>query len=127
MSRSRLRNALTVMLLALSSGTASAESGPNGVFIGGNSASAPDANKTCVQVQVKGQKPSGYNCLNQELQQQALGANPPTPQIPSGASSPSNAIGTFNEQSLREQYGQNFGKSVIPYRPPPPVFNNPLH
>jgi hypothetical protein len=81
---------------------------------------------TCVQVQVAGQKPSPFNCLNQELQQQVQNVAPSTPSVPLGASSPSNAAGTFNQTGVAQQYGQNFGKSVIPYRPPPPVFSNPL-
>jgi hypothetical protein len=84
------------------------------------------APQTCVQVEIGGQKPSVYNCLNQELQQQVQGANPAQPNLPLSATSPSNRVGTFNEQGVAEQYGQNFGKSVIPYRPPTPVYGG-LH
>ncbi len=84
------------------------------------------ASQTCVQVQVAGQKPSVLNCLNQQLQQDVQDANPATPALPLSANSPSNQVGTFNEQGVSEQYGQNFGKSVMPYRPPVPVFNNSL-
>jgi hypothetical protein len=82
--------------------------------------------QTCVQVEVQGEKPSPYNCLNQELQQQVQGTSQSQPKLPLGATSPSNAVGTFNEQGVSEQYGQNFGKSVIPYRPTPPVYGNVL-
>ncbi len=80
----------------------------------------------CVQVQVTGQGSSAFNCLNQQLQQEVEGAAPTQSKLPISATSPSNQVGTFNEQSLSEQYGQNFGKSAVPYRPPPPVFNSSL-
>ncbi len=82
--------------------------------------------QSCVQVQIAGQKPSPFNCLNQQLQQQVESTGAARTQLPLGATSPSNQVGTFNQQGVAEQYGQNFGKSVIPYRPPAPVFNNSL-
>lgn len=91
-----------------------------GIVLSGSSGPA------CVQVQVAGQKPSPYACLNQQLQQQAQDASPTQPQLPLAANAPSNQVGTFNEQGLAEQFGQNFGKSVMPYRPDAPVYNNPL-
>jgi hypothetical protein len=98
----------------------------NGVTIGGKAAQ-PSGGQTCVQAQIGNEKPSPYDCLNQKLQQQVQGANPTQPSVPLGATSPSNQVGTFNEQGVKQQYGQNFGKSVVPYRPPAPVFSNPVH
>jgi len=83
-------------------------------------------NQTCVQITLNNQPGPPYNCLNQQLQQLAQSAHPlPTP--PLSATSPSNTTGTFNQTSVAEQYGQNFGHSVTPYRPPTPVFTNNLH
>jgi hypothetical protein len=93
---------------------------------GSNSGAAPSANPACVQVQVTGKSPSAFNCLNQQLQQEVQGVAPPQPKLPLSANSSSNQVGTFNEQSVSEQYGQNFGKSATPYRPPPPTFNTSL-
>jgi hypothetical protein len=90
------------------------------------SAEPPTTAQTCVQVQIEGQNLSALNCLNQQLQQQVQGANPSQPSLPLAANSPSNKVGTFNEQSVKEQYDQNFGKSVIPYRPPASPFGNSL-
>lgn len=104
----------------------SAGNGGSGVTIGGKS-SAPSAGQTCVQVQVAGQKPSPYDCLNQQLQQQVQGTSPSQASPPLTATSPSNQVGTFNLQGLSEQYGQNLGKSATPYRPPTPAYSNPLH
>ncbi len=84
------------------------------------------AGQTCVQISLNSQTGPPYNCLNQQLQQLAESARP-QPTLPLSASSPSNATGTFNESSVAEQYGKNFGHSVIPYRPPAPVFTNNLH
>lgn len=89
-------------------------------------AQAAAPSPACVQVQVAGQGTSAYNCLNQQLQQEVEGATPTQSKLPISASSPSNQVGTFNEQSMREQYGQNFGKSATPYRPPAPAFNSSL-
>lgn len=83
--------------------------------------------QTCVQAVIPGQQPLPFNCFNQELQQQVQGTGKTAPAVPLGATSPSTAVGTYNEQSLKQQYGQNYGKSVTPYRPAPPVFNNPAH
>ena len=89
-------------------------------------ATAQSANPACVQVQVAGQAPSAFNCLNQQLQQAVEGVAPTQSKLPLSANAPSNQVGTFNEQSVSEQYGQNFGKSATPYRPPPPTFNTSL-
>ena len=103
---------------------ASAQSLSGNVYLAGPPA---PAGRTCVQVEVAGQAASSLNCLNQALARQLQSHGLAPPPAPLGAGSPSNAVGTFNEQSVREQYGRNFGKSVVPYRPPPPAYNNPLH
>jgi hypothetical protein len=109
---------LCLALVMLGPAPALAQSG--GITLPGSTA------QTCVQVQVTGQKPSALSCLNQQLQQDVQGANPTAPSLPLAANSPSNQVGTFNEQGVAEQYGQNFGKSAIPFRPPVPVFVNSL-
>ncbi len=111
---------LVLVMLGPGPALAQAATGSGGITLPGSSG------QTCVQVQVAGQKPSAINCLNQQLQQDAQGANPTEPTLPLSAASSSNQVGTFNEQGVAEQYGQNFGKSAIPYRPPVPVFTNPL-
>jgi hypothetical protein len=117
------------LLLALMAPTlafAQSATGNGGLVIPGASDPAQPPSQTCVQVKVNGEAPSAYNCLNQQLQQEVLGTSTANPKLPLSASSGPNQVGTFNEQSLREQYGQNFGKSAIPYRPPPPNFNTSL-
>jgi hypothetical protein len=80
-----------------------------------------------VQVQVAGQKPDPFACLNQELKSEALAASGQSPAAPLAAGSPANAVGIFNKTGIAEQYGKNFGVSASPYRPAAPVFNNSVH
>ncbi|WP_246781413.1 hypothetical protein [Rhodoblastus sphagnicola] len=64
--------------------------------------------------------------LNKQLKRKAdepgLIINAP----PFDARSPDTAIGIVNIPGVQQQYGQNFGKSVIPYRPSAPVFSAPI-
>jgi hypothetical protein len=105
---------------------AQSATGNGGLVIPGASGQVQPQSQTCVQVKVNGESPSAYNCLNQQLQQEVLGTSAANPKLPLSAGSGPNQVGTFNEQSVREQYGQNFGKSAVPYRPPAPTFNTSL-
>jgi hypothetical protein len=130
MTKPFARFCLAALCLAAPHAWAQSTSGNsgNGLFIGGITAPVQaGSSNTCVQVTIAGEKPSPYSCLNQQLQQQAQGTAQSVPSIPLGANSPSNQVGTFNEQGVKEQYGQNFGKSAVPYRPPPMVYSNSLH
>jgi len=115
-------------LLIVLPAPAAAQTPPDGGRPSAAAAGAPpSAGQTCVQVQVTGAGSSAFNCLNQQLQQDVEAVAPTQSKPPISATSPSNQVGIFNEQSLSEQYGQNFGKSAVPYRPPPPSFNTSLH
>jgi len=106
-------------------GLAAAQSAQDGIVLNGTPAPEP---KTCVQVAIAGQSANSLNCLNQELQSQALAAaGQSTPAAPLGAGSASNAVGTFNQFGVAEQYGKNFGHSAVPYRPAPPVYGGGVH
>jgi hypothetical protein len=130
--RVRLCLALCFVSLAATPG-ARAQTPPgtgsgNSVTLPGSTGQPTAGNgNTCVQTQIGNEKPSPYNCLNQQLQQQTQGGQGAPGIPPVTSSSPSNQVGTFNRQGLSEQYGKNFGKSVIPYRPPAPVYGNSLH
>jgi len=58
-----------------------------------------------------------FDCVNRHLQQQVNGVNPGTPTAPLNASSTDIKVGTVNMSAVKQQYGQNFGVSVTPYRP----------
>ncbi len=66
------------------------------------------------------------NCLNQKLKQQVDQVNPPAVDAPLNAGSGDTKIGIVNLPAVQQQYGKNYGHSVIPFRPPPPTFASPL-
>jgi hypothetical protein len=63
-----------------------------------------------------------FGDLNQQLKRRVDEVNPTANTPPLDASSPDTKIGVINIPGVQEQYGKNFGNSVIPYRPAPPVF-----
>ncbi len=81
---------------------------------------------TCTDVDVG--SAHGYDCLNAQLNNLVQGTPRPSAatDAPYSATSPSNVVGTFNEGATRNRLGANFGKSVIPSRPPPAVYAPPL-
>ncbi len=66
------------------------------------------------------------NCLNQQLKQKVDQVNPPAIDAPLNAGSGDTKIGIVNLQAVQQQYGKNYGHSVIPFRTPPPTFASPL-
>jgi hypothetical protein len=85
------------------------------------------ASETCVEVEIGGEKTPTLDCLNQQLKREVERVQPTGNLAPLSSSSPAPALGEFNETAMSEQYGPNWGKSVVPYRPAPLVFGNPLH
>ena len=79
----------------------------------------------CVEVEIAGVKTPSLKCLNQRLQQQVDRIHPPLNIAPLDATSPAVKLGGFNETGMSQQYGQNWGKSVYPYRPAQ-TYVNPL-
>lgn len=75
-----------------------------------------------------GAKQSGagsFERLNQQLKRKVDETNPVVNAPPLDARSPDARIGVVNIPGVQQQYGRNFGNSVIPYRPgvvsPPPL------
>jgi hypothetical protein len=69
----------------------------------------------------------GYDDLNKRLRGEVDRVNPPiTNQPPIDARSPDIRVGVINIPAVQQQYGQNFGISARPYRPPPLVYSAPL-
>jgi len=60
--------------------------------------------------------------LNQKLKRKVDETNPLLNTPPLDARSPDTKTGVVNIPGLQQQYGKNFGNSVIPYRPPPAVY-----
>jgi hypothetical protein len=96
----------------------------NGTNAGGVT-SAPTGPDRCVDV------PTGSNraidCLNQKLKREVDRVNPTLNLPPIDARSPDTKTGVVNIPGVQQQYGKNFGVSVVPYRPPSPTFAAPGH
>lgn len=68
------------------------------------------------------------DCLNLKLKQEVDQINPglTTPSAPLDARSADTKIGLVNIPAVQQQYGQNFGISVFPYRPAPLIYGSPI-
>ncbi len=88
-------------------------------IIGGGPSSAP-AFERCVDVEIG--SASAFGCLNQKLRREVDRVNPSINLPPIDARSPDVRVGNVNEAAVRQQYGSNYGRSAIPFRPPAPVF-----
>lgn len=76
------------------------------------------ADETCVEVEIGGEKAPKLSCLNQQLQKQVESVRPTANIAPLDAtSSPAVKLGGYNQTALKQQYGPNYGKSAIPWRP----------
>lgn len=75
------------------------------------------AEETCVEVEIGGEKAPNLNCLNQHLQKQVDSVHPIENIAPQDAASSAVRLGGYNETALKQQYGPNYGKSAIPWRP----------
>ncbi len=117
----RIRRIVSASFLA--SGMMIAAAGAEDVRLG---SAEETARPSCIEVTIDGQKAPGMSCLNQELEQKAAAARH-VPNIPPvDARSAAVQTGGFNQAAVAQQYGQNFGKSAQPYRPPAPVFAPPI-
>jgi hypothetical protein len=106
---------LAFIVLAAAMGTASAQETipplPPSSPLGAES-------EHCVEVEIGNDK--AYNCLNEKLKRETE-RTIPLPNIPPlDANSSDTKIGIVNVPAVKQQYGKNFGKSVIPYRPSKP-------
>lgn len=115
---------ISAVLLTLLAETARAQnSAPAGGFVIGGKPTAT-VSEHCVDVEIGGSR--SYNCLNNELKRQVNRTSPSIITAPIGATSPDIQIGVVNVPAIQQQYGKNFGRSVVPFRPPPPIFTSPL-
>jgi len=94
---------------------------PNEVIIGGGQ---PQVMQRCVEVQI-GQS-RGFDCLNAKLRQDLEKVAPQLNVPPIDARSPDIKTGVINIPGVQQQYGRNFGVSVVPYRPLAPIYSGPL-
>lgn len=79
----------------------------------------------CIEVEIGNDQ--SFGCLNLQLKREVDRINPQFNIPPLDARSPGVSVGNVNEAALRQQYGPNFGRSAIPYRPPGPVLTFTRH
>ncbi|HVQ67650.1 MAG TPA: hypothetical protein VMT08_09115 [Bradyrhizobium sp.] len=91
------------------------------VIIGGGAGNAPAKPDRCAEVGSS----KALDCLNQKLRREVDRVNPVMNLPPIDARSPDIKTGIVNIPAVQQQYGRNFGVSVVPYRPAPPVFSTP--
>jgi hypothetical protein len=80
--------------------------------------------RRCIEVEIG--EARSYECLNAELAHRAENAGAASLPPPVTAASPDIRTGVANVPALRQQYGPNFGTSVVPYRPPVATYTTPL-
>jgi hypothetical protein len=112
-----MRTPLAIVFAVTLSATAFAQKSAPSATDGGT-------HQTCVDVEIDGTH--SFGCLNDQLKRKVDQVNPVMNVSPVDAHSPSTEIGLFNDPAVREQYGQNYGRSVMPYRPPTPTFGTPV-
>jgi hypothetical protein len=71
-----------------------------------------------------GSNDHSIGCLNQQMRRQVDQVNPSLNVPPIDAKSPDLKVGVVNIPGVQQQYGKNFGHSVAPFRPPPPIYNS---
>jgi hypothetical protein len=78
--------------------------------------------ENCVEVRISNAASKDFSCTNAGLKNAIKTSRAPS-QIDTniGVTSSPAKLGTFNIAAERLKMGENFGKSVVPYRPPTPV------
>ncbi|WP_244599937.1 hypothetical protein [Blastochloris tepida] len=121
-----IRAALVLALIAAST-PARAQSVDDGemaepprreTIIGGGTPGLSDL-QSCVDVEIGGSR--SFGCLNQRLKQAVERAHPGLNAPPLDARSPDIRAGIANTGAVKQQYGANYGISVVPWRPAPPA------
>lgn len=111
--------AMTASAHAQTPGATSPSAKQGSIVIGGPQSAAPSIER-CVEVEIGGANALG--CLNQKLRREVEKVNPKINLPPLDARSADVRIGNVNEAAVRQQYGPNYGLSVVPFRPPAPAY-----
>lgn len=93
------------------------------MIIGGTRTSQV-ATERCVEVEIGSSR--AFECLNQKLKKQVDRVAPTLNLPPIDARSPDTKTGVVNIPGVQQQYGRNFGTSVVPHRPAPLQFTSPV-
>lgn len=94
--------------------------------VGAAPAAAQDSREfqRCVDIEIGGER-AAWSCINQVLRRKVEQASPDRFAVPLAAGSQDVRIGAVNIPAVRQQYGRNFGISVLPERPPQ-IYSAPL-
>jgi hypothetical protein len=117
---------IALLILSASFGpvTAGEKSPPGSITTPSPQSDSDQSTDNCVEVEIDGSK--AFDCLNRRLQSTAAHVNPVPNVPPIDARSQDIHIGVVNGPAVQQQYGPNFGQSVVPYRPAAPIFKPPL-
>ena len=88
------------------------------LIIGGQAAGPqrpPRQFERCVDVDISGSR--SYGCLNETLKRDVDKVNPSLNLPPIDARSSDTKLGIVNIPGVQQQYGSNFGRSIVPFRP----------
>nr|WP_249132797.1 hypothetical protein [Bradyrhizobium diazoefficiens] len=122
---------MAIGLVALAGAAAAQSPGPGpinpppaerqGTIIGGKPTGSFER---CLDVQIGND--GAFGCLNQKLRREVDKVNPSLNLPPVDARSSDVRVGNVNEAAVRQQYGSNYGRSAVPFRPSS-VVNVPPH
>ncbi len=121
----------TVFLTALLSvsvindGVAQEPKKPAEIIIGSDKPQNPTFERSCVEVEIGGERAPALNCLNRKLRGEVDKVQPPSIAAPLDAKSQDTRVGIVNQSALRQQFGSNYGISAVPQRPTA-VYVSPL-
>lgn len=107
-----------VMSLVTVSAYADGQAEASGNVVLGSAGPAAIA-ENCVEVEIGGERTSGFDCVNYQLQREVARVRPPRNIAPVDTRSLAVHVGGFNQTALRQQYGPSFGESIVPFRPVP--------
>ena len=82
--------------------------------------------RPCVEVEIGQDVQKSLDCLNRNLKSRVDHVQPSMNVPPIDAKSSDPSIGVVNVPAIQQQYGSNFGRSIIPQRPPTAVYGNAL-
>ena len=74
-----------------------------------------DVLESCVEVEIGGAK--ALDCINRKLKREADRVTPLKNIPPADAKTQDIHLGIVNVPAVKQQYGPNFGNSVVPFRP----------
>lgn len=118
MHESRFALPLAMLLLAGQTAAASAQARPPELTLPEITVSPDGANRE--------KEKRALQQLNKELRRKVDETNPSLNLPPIDARSQDLKTGIVNIPAVQQQYGRNFGRSVIPYRPSAPTYTAPI-